>query len=390
MITRPTSSNEPSQREPLYKQVLHRIFSDLKARPAGARLPTEAEYVAMFGVSTFTVRHALSEAMHKGLITKQQGVGSFVAEERPAEKHVALLMNVDLSSENLSSFYVKWLRILQDALYEAGIPHRIYLGRVPLGTPCGEKVTSQELLDDMCLGRLSAVVGWFVSHKPFWGTPFTDQGIPVLDMTYADDQLTEQSVRSVLQYFQQQNRKHIAVLGWESSLDGRYPLSRKIYQLASEYGIIIDEALFGLDANGWEYGMGWERFRDLWRGARKKPDGLYISDNMLFEDCQKAVYEMGISVPEPLCIAVNTSDAYRFPVLRFPVFTWQMSLSSMAEAYVQALKELLKGRPLPKAAPITYTAKILFPESDALIEAQDNQESIDYTPSPNLDFATNQ
>src|SRR5579863_7905552 len=47
----------------------------------GARLPTEAQLSARFGVNRHTVRRALEDLSRRGLIRVEQGRGSFVAEE---------------------------------------------------------------------------------------------------------------------------------------------------------------------------------------------------------------------------------------------------------------------------------------------------------------------
>jgi len=47
----------------------------------GARLPTEAQMAARFGVNRHTVRHAIEELSRNGLVRVEQGRGSFVAED---------------------------------------------------------------------------------------------------------------------------------------------------------------------------------------------------------------------------------------------------------------------------------------------------------------------
>lgn len=51
------------------------------ALPPGARLPTEAELSARFGVNRHTVRRALDELSRGGAIRVEQGRGAFVADE---------------------------------------------------------------------------------------------------------------------------------------------------------------------------------------------------------------------------------------------------------------------------------------------------------------------
>jgi DNA-binding GntR family transcriptional regulator len=45
---------------------------------AGSRLPSLSEFVEQFGVSAITIRRALGELMHEGLIEGHQGLGVFV------------------------------------------------------------------------------------------------------------------------------------------------------------------------------------------------------------------------------------------------------------------------------------------------------------------------
>jgi GntR family histidine utilization transcriptional repressor len=48
--------------------------------PPGARMPSESELVAQFGVSRMTVNRALRELQAEGLIERVQGVGTFAAQ----------------------------------------------------------------------------------------------------------------------------------------------------------------------------------------------------------------------------------------------------------------------------------------------------------------------
>ena len=48
--------------------------------PPGARMPSEAELVAQFGVSRMTVNRALRELQAEGLVERVQGVGTFAAQ----------------------------------------------------------------------------------------------------------------------------------------------------------------------------------------------------------------------------------------------------------------------------------------------------------------------
>jgi GntR family transcriptional regulator len=70
----------PEAAVPLHRQ-LFLVLSDEIARgalSAGDPLPTEQGLCEQFGVSRITVRRALADLVQQGLVTRRQGVGSFV------------------------------------------------------------------------------------------------------------------------------------------------------------------------------------------------------------------------------------------------------------------------------------------------------------------------
>lgn len=70
---------------PLYRQVKDFIVEQVLsgAWPAGSRVPSENVLLGDFGVSRMTVHRALRELMTEGWLTRVQGAGTFVAEQKP-------------------------------------------------------------------------------------------------------------------------------------------------------------------------------------------------------------------------------------------------------------------------------------------------------------------
>lgn len=66
----------------LKRQLLERIVSG--AWKAGERMPSEPAICQHFGVSRTTVRQALAVLENEGLIRKEKGRGTFIAERRPS------------------------------------------------------------------------------------------------------------------------------------------------------------------------------------------------------------------------------------------------------------------------------------------------------------------
>jgi GntR family histidine utilization transcriptional repressor len=81
----PVNAKLPAAAGPLYDRVKSYILESIAAGafPPDARLPSEHELVAALGVSRMTVHRALRELSAAGILTRVQGVGTFVARPQP-------------------------------------------------------------------------------------------------------------------------------------------------------------------------------------------------------------------------------------------------------------------------------------------------------------------
>jgi DNA-binding GntR family transcriptional regulator len=69
------------------RELRHRISQKLYL--PGSKLPSMGDLTAEFGVSAITVRNALRELSHEGLISGHQGLGVFVREKAPIHRVLA-------------------------------------------------------------------------------------------------------------------------------------------------------------------------------------------------------------------------------------------------------------------------------------------------------------
>src|SRR3954452_15728626 len=71
-------------REPLYSVIANRAEARIRSGEwaPGSRLPSERELCALLDVSRATLRQALGELGERGLISRHQGRGTFVARPR--------------------------------------------------------------------------------------------------------------------------------------------------------------------------------------------------------------------------------------------------------------------------------------------------------------------
>ena len=83
---------------PLYRQVAEVLRERIERgvfRP-GEKIPTEYDLCDEFGVSRISIRHALSELVHEGLLHRRQGSGTYVEEkQRLGEQRITALVTED-------------------------------------------------------------------------------------------------------------------------------------------------------------------------------------------------------------------------------------------------------------------------------------------------------
>lgn len=109
--------------DPLYMLIKRSVTDGIQkgVLKAGDRLPSESDLVEKFGVSRMTANRAFRELQTEGVIIRQAGVGSFIAEQQPighvieirniAEEirgrghhyHAAVIKNETLKSDAVSS-----------------------------------------------------------------------------------------------------------------------------------------------------------------------------------------------------------------------------------------------------------------------------------------------
>lgn len=352
---------QPLRRRPLYLLTQERLRTILKTRTPGERIETEPEWQRRLGVSSLTLRRAMSELEREGIIQRRQGSGTFyLGENGPAKKHVAVLLNVDETSPTLSPFFVHLVRQIRHQLRAMGIASRPYQGDLPLGEE-SPSLHCPDLLDDIRLDRVSGLIAFFTHrHADWW--PLVDQrNIPVID---TEIMIAQRKPSSFLEWAidlaHEQGRRKVAAVNWESKIDPVRPFSDRLIKLTSAKGLTLNRSWLDMEVNGWEPGMGWERFRDIWLRTPDKPDVLIIGDDMIFSDVQRAIQEMRIRVPDDLLVVARNSDAVPLNI-QIPVWMEKTRVSDQAKIYAEAIRDLLAGKPVEHFSPPPFKRTLITP-----------------------------
>jgi DNA-binding LacI/PurR family transcriptional regulator len=94
-------------------------------------------------------------------------------------------------------------------------------------------------------------------------------------------------------------------------------------------------------------GSGWEAFRDVWTALPEKPDGLLVTDDVLFRDAARAILELGIAVPERLKVATHANVSIQHTPTPFPHTRFEFDPQTDAKALADLLGRRMAGENPP-------------------------------------------
>lgn len=118
---------------PLYIQLKNLILDDISRGKyqAGQQLPTEVELCEMYGVSRITTRRAISDLVEEGVLSRQQGKGTFVTASKIKNELISIGGFMDYSTETGKPHRS---RILSTRIIDADERQSRDL-RIPVGDP---------------------------------------------------------------------------------------------------------------------------------------------------------------------------------------------------------------------------------------------------------------
>ena len=117
--------------QPQYRQIEQSLRERIASLRPGERLPSDADLCAEFGVSRMTARNAMEQLAADGLIIREPGRGSFVA-ERPAHRRANRLMT--FTQEMRRAGRIPSSRVLTQAIRPSSTAEAVNLG-IPARQP---------------------------------------------------------------------------------------------------------------------------------------------------------------------------------------------------------------------------------------------------------------
>jgi DNA-binding LacI/PurR family transcriptional regulator/DNA-binding transcriptional regulator YhcF (GntR family) len=332
-----SSNDSPASRQSLHEKVTDHLRRDILATHPGMKLDSEAQLAAQFGVSVMTLRQAMSILAHEGLIERRQGSGTYVVDTR-AKRHVAIM---SLAAEDLpdSSFQLRVENLLGPILQRRGYRFRFY---VWMDTP--EGIVCPDFVQEASQDRISGAV--FVAMHADPAMPILlKKKIPFLLTTEIDPPGVAidhaQMVRDGTRYLLDRGCRRIALMQWSQYQLDR--LTRPAFNsVLAERGLKPDPSWIRTTVSPAIPGAGWEQFRNIWNARKEKPDGLLVTDDVMFRDVAMGILGMGIRVPEQLQVVTHANKGAGISC-PFPVATLEVDPREYAEELATMLIQFVNN-----------------------------------------------
>lgn len=352
----------------LYRQVYSKLRRKIANEAnSGDRLPSQNELAEEFGLSFLTVREALSVLAQEGVIERSRGRDTIVIDPHGGQ-YIAILSELDISHPRTSYHFRCVPQLLRQRLRSHGRQVRLCIGTAIPGADNSNAFikgmsSCDELLEDLEAERVCGVVSVGETTRKF-AAYLKTLGVPVVGCDASlDDRVSvdyEAIIATGMEYLLEQERRNIAFLGWQGA--------EQIARLAESYGIKVRPEWVRCDLHPAAPAAGWEEFREIWNAGDRRPDGLLITDDLLFDDALHGMIAAGVKVPEELCVVthVNRGGAFWSP---FPVARLEVDSEAMAEAMAKIILALIERREPPERV-VEIGGELVRPEAGRAAEVK--------------------
>jgi len=366
-----SSSNDSRPgKQPLHAQVADFLRHNvIGPQPPGMKLESEAVLAGQLGVSVMTLRQALSVLAHQGLIERRQGSGTYVADTR-ANRHVAIM---SLASQDIpdSSFQLRVENLLGAVLQERGYRFRFYVW-----TKSMEGVVCPDFVEEASQNRISGAVFLAMHAEPAMSI-LRKNRIPYVLTTESDPPGVAidraQIVRDGTRYLLDRGCRRIALMQWSSY--GIDRLTNPVFASAlAERGLKPNPRWVRASVHPSVPGAGWEQLHKIWSAGKEKPDGLVVTDDVLFRDVAMGILESGIRVPEQLQVITHTNRGSRV-TCPFPFAALEIDPQEYAEELAAMLIRMMNKETMSEETRCVR-AHLILPGKKSVGEPLSSQRTV--------------
>lgn len=316
----------------------------------GTKLPTAIELAASWGVSTCTVHNALAELVKAGLLKRQRGTGTFVAERKKRLTCAAIYYGADFWTGTELGFYRLLYTAIQTEFEKQGVKTRLIIDS---RTPGDQATVYPPLVDAIQSDEVQALV-YSLGNRSI--TP-TLRRLPIASAFFTSGLTIPNNVSLDLRQFLETSMDRLQSEGCRSiglitnmtleNEDGEHtPFHSYFIEAAGERGLEIKNKWIKsapqhfLSAGKFER-FGYDSFRSLW-DQPERPDGLIVYPDMVVRGVLMAVTESRVSVPRDLKLALHRNEGIDI-LCPFPAFWTTSSATQVARALIAQIQRQFDG-----------------------------------------------
>ncbi len=340
------SHSSHPQSQPLHRRIYGQLRREIVTRmKPGDPLESQNELARRFGVSFPTVREALSILAEEGVIARHRGSGTVVVDPH-ANQHVAILAEMDVTHPRVGYHFRRLTQQLRLFLDQQAVRTRLYIGRIEPGTSAREiwedparGSSCPEFLEELDAGRIRGVAAVVGMGHPL-ARRLADASIAVVGcdpwLPCSVSGKIADLVDIGIDHLVSRGRRKLAFMSWGDP--------RTILDAMRRRDLPLNVQWLRTDLPPDSPGAGWEEFREIWSSpGDEKPDGLLITDDVLFGDALHAIIEARVKVPDELAIVTHMSGGAAF-WSPFPVARIETDPDTMAVEMGQRLIECMDAK----------------------------------------------
>ncbi len=372
-MKKPRGEENLLRRPPLYQQAADLLRGKLREMTPGTRLPSEHLLADQYGISITTLREAVRILASEGLVTRKQGLGTFISEP-PSRKegYVALLIHHDVSSPSSAPIHLQLAQEVRAGLEAQGYASRIYISRRPPGQYQVD-FDCPEFFEDLDDGRIAGVVGILLAADAPWYDDLAKRGITLVGFgrgkPYGVTTRIESFFENAIAELQRRGKSRFAMISWGGYREDPSGHREVFRETVRKAGFKVVDTWIKDDVYPTLEGAGWGALREVWSARKERPDALVVTDDFFLGGISAAISEGGIQVPDQLEIAayVSNDSGLRYP---FPIIAWKLDVATVVREMVDAEVRFLSDG---KLAPSSVFVPVLrAPELDSFTHLLEN------------------
>jgi DNA-binding LacI/PurR family transcriptional regulator len=328
----------------LYKQIEAEMAAEIRAGglPPGSLLPSERQLCERFGVSPITVRRALLELGKQGLIFRQHGVGTFVADLARTRRLILVLAGFDVAHWHSSAGA---MGELIGGVSEAAWRHNctLHIERVdePLTAALLDRLIEQPGTNGLLLRIAGNVSDEHVDQLEAADIPYIFirrylRERPINCVVPADDV----GMRLAVAHLARLGHRHVGLLSAMPHLVITEDRLKGYHGAVAAHGLEQDESLVRLTAH-WDEVAGFAAAMELLQ-RQPRPTAIVV-DVDLAPSLYAAAADLGLDIPADVAV-VGYDEVPEARALTPRLTCLRTSYYDTGRVAAEAVLEMMQGR----------------------------------------------